>query len=55
VRGLNPKFVMQDGERILIDVRRVALWGAREIEVRYDEPSNSIKCEIRKKPKKEAA
>jgi hypothetical protein len=36
VRGLNPKFVMQDGERILIDVRRAALWGATAMSTKID-------------------
>ena len=48
MRGLSPKFVYQDGERILIDVRRAALAGAREVEVRYCEDTNKINVEVRK-------
>jgi hypothetical protein len=57
VKGLNPKFLYQDGERILIDVRRAALAGAREIEVSYDEVANKITVEVRKQlqSKKERA
>ncbi len=52
--GLNPKFVYQDGERILINVRRAALAGAREVEVRYCEETNSIQCVVRKTKEKSA-
>ena len=48
MRGLSPQFVYQDSERIVIDVRRAALAGAREVEVSYDEDANKITVEVRK-------
>lgn len=48
----NPKFAHKDGERIVIDVRRAALAGAREIEVFFREETNSIECVIRKTKEK---
>lgn len=45
---LDPKFVYQDGERVLIDVRKAALAGAREIEVYHDAEANAIKVVARK-------
>jgi hypothetical protein len=41
-------FVSQEDGKILIDVRKAALVGAREIEVYLDEETNTHHVEIRK-------
>jgi hypothetical protein len=48
MRGLNPKFLYNDGERVFIDVRRAALAGAREVEVCYVEATNTISVKVHK-------
>jgi hypothetical protein len=48
MRGLKVNFLQRDDEKVLIDVRKAMLAGAREIEVYYDEPTNNITVEVRK-------
>ncbi len=50
---MNIKFFKQENGKILIDVRRAALAGAREIEVSYELVMNSIQVDVRKTKIKE--
>jgi hypothetical protein len=43
-----PKFLRRDDERVVIDVRRAALAGVREVEVFYDAATHEIAVEVRK-------
>jgi hypothetical protein len=47
----DPKFLYQDGERIIVDIRKAALAGAREVEVTFDKEANTIAVDIRKSKK----
>ena len=55
MRGLSQKFVYQDAERIVVDVRRAALAGVREVEVSYDEDTHRINVEVLKTRKEKSA
>jgi hypothetical protein len=41
------KFLYQDDNRIVVDVRKAMLAGAKEVEVSFAEEGNSVKVEVR--------
>lgn len=45
---MNVKFLHQTDDRVVIDVRRAMLAGAREVEVGYEPVTQSIQVNVRK-------